>query len=61
MPLFGKSSKTPADVVRNLKEALLMLETKGTSVPTGEVAGMLTKTKAGNAQISMNVLRKCRA
>lgn len=26
MPLFGKNSKNPAEVVKSLKEALLMLE-----------------------------------
>lgn len=26
MPLFGKSSKSPTEVVRNLKEDLLVLE-----------------------------------
>ena len=29
MPLFGKSSKSPSDVVRNLKDALLTLEKGG--------------------------------
>ena len=29
MPLFGKSTKSPSDVVRNLKDALLTLEKGG--------------------------------
>ena len=28
MPLFGKSSKTPGEVVKQLKESLLVLENK---------------------------------
>ena len=40
MPLFGKSTKSPAEVVRNLKEALLVLESKGSPVATGEAAGI---------------------
>ena len=38
LPIFGKSSKNPADVVRSLKEALLILETKNTNT-TGEAPG----------------------
>ena len=29
MPLFGKSSKSPSDVVRSLKDALITLEKGG--------------------------------
>jgi len=29
MPLFGKSSKSPTEVVRNLKEDLIVLEKGG--------------------------------
>ena len=39
LPIFGKSSKNPADVVRILKEALQILETKCTNT-SGEAAGM---------------------
>ena len=46
MPLFGKSTKSPAEVVRNLKEALLVLESKGSPVATGEAAGAIGGTAA---------------
>jgi len=29
MPLFGKSSKSPSEVVRNLKDSLLVIEKGG--------------------------------
>jgi hypothetical protein len=33
MPLFGKSSKSPTEVVRNLKEDLLVLEKRAGGDP----------------------------
>ena len=44
LPIFGKSSKNPADVVRILKEALQILETKSTNT-SGEAAGMFWPAK----------------
>jgi len=38
MPLFGKSSKSPSDVVRNLKDALLTLEKGGQDAKKQEKA-----------------------
>ena len=34
MPIFGKSSKSPADVVRSLKDTLLVLESEELSIAT---------------------------
>ena len=39
LPIFGKSQKNPADVVRSLKEALVVLESKSTNIPS-ETAGI---------------------
>ena len=32
LPIFGKATKNPADIVRSLKEALVILETKNASI-----------------------------
>ena len=39
LPIFGKSQKNPADVVRSLKEALVVLESKSTNT-LSETAGI---------------------
>ena len=39
LPIFGKSAKNPADIVRSLKEALIVLESKSASSQS-EGAGM---------------------
>ena len=44
MPLFGKSSKSPTEVVRNLKEDLLVLE-KGGDAKKLEKARKVVKAK----------------
>ena len=41
LPIFGKASKNPADVVRSLKDSLVTLESKTSNVPSGDVAGNL--------------------
>ena len=40
LPIFGKSAKNPADIVRSLKEALIILESKSASTQS-EAAGMI--------------------
>ena len=40
LPIFGKSAKNPADIVRSLKEALIILESKSASSQS-EGAGMM--------------------
>ena len=40
LPIFGKSAKNPADIVRSLKEALIVLESKSASSQS-EGAGMI--------------------
>ena len=41
MPLFGKSSKSPSDVVRNLKDALITLEKGGQDAKKQEKVNLL--------------------
>ena len=40
LPIFGKAAKNPADIVRSLKEALIILESKSASSQS-EGAGMI--------------------
>ena len=40
LPIFGKAAKNPADIVRSLKEALIILESKSASSQS-EGAGMM--------------------
>ena len=40
LPIFGKSAKNPADIVRSLKEALIVLESKSAS-SLSEGGGMI--------------------
>ena len=53
LPIFGKASKNPADVVRSLKDSLVTLESKTSNVPSGEVAGNFRFYK------SVNLLNLC--
>jgi len=49
LPIFGKSAKNPADIVRSLKEALIILESKSASTQS-ESAGATGGTGAPPAR-----------
>ena len=45
LPIFGKQPKNPADVVRSLKEALVVLESKNPQTQS-EGAGITSNDKS---------------
>ena len=59
MPLFGKSAKSPSDVVRNLKDALITLEKGGQDAKKQEKVRKVIIVVIAEDIIQANQLSKC--